>query len=132
MRNNYLEILHINISQCDKQLEDIYMLLVNFTEKEKQGIGRDTVYDLVNPSCCLHNVIKDIPYEGLSIISESSELTDYYELMSEIFEDNSKEFRKKLVEKTILPCLVDYVYELLDKNLYNTIDKGVSEIKSFK
>ena len=95
---------------------DNYVLLLNYLEEKKVNLNEEDCYSLINASSNLCNLISSIDSEGLDILGDSTEFAEYYEVMSELVKDDSDEFTKDLIGKTILPKMSNLLHKRAVKN----------------
>lgn len=111
-----IQLASEKLSNQPREVMDNYVLLLNYLEEKKVNLNEEDCYSLINASSNLCNLISSIDSEGLDILGDSTEFAEYYEVMSELVKDDSDEFTKDLIGKTILPKMSNLLHKRAVKN----------------
>ena len=115
-RRECIQLASERLSNQPREVMDNYLLLLNYIEEKKVRLTEEDYYSLMNASSNLCNLISSIDSEGLDILSNSTEFVEYYDMMSELVKDDSDEFTKDLINKTILPKMLNLLHKRVVKN----------------
>lgn len=129
MRMNRRECIQLaseKLSNQPRKVMDTYVLLLNYLEEKKVNLTEENCYSLINASSNLCNLINDIDSEGLDILGDSNDFAEYYEIMSELVKDDSDDFTKDLIGKTVLPNMSDMVHKRVTKDI-----KEIKNVSAF-
>ncbi|WP_283693633.1 hypothetical protein [Clostridium perfringens] len=125
-RRECIQLASEKLSNQPRKVMDTYVLLLNYLEEKKVNLTEENCYSLINASSNLCNLINDIDSEGLDILSDSNDFAEYYEIMSELVKDDSDDFTKDLIGKTILPNMSDMVHKRVTKDI-----KEIKNVNAF-
>lgn len=125
-RRECIQLASEKLSNQPRKVMDTYVLLLNYLEEKKVNLTEENCYSLINASSNLCNLINDIDSEGLDILGDSNDFAEYYEIMSELVKDDSDDFTKDLIGKTILPNMSDMVHKRVTKDI-----KEIKNVNAF-
>ena len=125
-RRECIQLASEKLPKQSERLMNTYVSLLNYLEEKKINITKENCYSLINASSYLCNLINDIDSEGLDILSDSNDFVEYYEIMSELVKDDSDDFTKDLIGKTILPSMTDMIQKRATRSL-----KTVKSVSAF-
>lgn len=125
-RRECIQLASEKLSNQPRKVMDTYVLLLNYLEEKKVNLTEENCYSLINASSNLCNLINDIDSEGLDILGDSNDFAEYYEIMSELVKDDSDDFTKDLIGKTILPNMSDMVHKRVTKDI-----KEIKNVSAF-
>lgn len=125
-RRECIQLASEKLSNQPRKVMDTYVLLLNYLEKKKVNLTEENCYSLIDASSNLCNLINDIDSEGLDILGDSNDFAEYYEIMSELVKDDSDDFTKDLIGKTILPNMSDMVHKRVTKDI-----KEIKNVSAF-
>lgn len=125
-RRECIQLASEKLSNQPRKVMDTYVLLLNYLEEKKVNLTEENCYSLINASSNLCNLINDIDSEGLDILGDSNDFAEYYEIMSELVKDDSDDFTKDLIGKTVLPNMSDMVHKRVTKDI-----KEINNVNAF-
>ena len=125
-RRECIQLASEKLSNQPRKVMDTYVLLLNYLEEKKVNLTEENCYSLINASSNLCNLINDIDSEGLDILGDSNDFAEYYEIMSELVKDDSDDFTKDLIGKTVLPNMSDMVHKRVTKDI-----KEIKNVSAF-
>lgn len=125
-RRECIQLASEKLSNQPRKVMDTYVLLLNYLEEKKVNLTEENCYSLINASSNLCNLINDIDSEGLDILGDSNDFAEYYEIMSELVKDDSDDFTKDLIGKTVLPNMSDMVHKRVTKDI-----KEIKNVNAF-
>lgn len=125
-RRECIQLASEKLSNQPRKVMDTYVLLLNYLEENKVNLTEENCYSLINASSNLCNLINDIDSEGLDILGDSNDFAEYYEIMSELVKDDSDDFTKDLIGKTVLPNMSDMVHKRVTKDI-----KEIKNVSAF-
>lgn len=125
-RRECIQLASEKLSNQPRKVMDTYVLLLNYLEEKKVNLTEENCYYLIDASSNLCNLINDIDSEGLDILGDSNDFAEYYEIMSELVKDDSDDFTKDLIGKTVLPNMSDMVHKRVTKDI-----KEIKNVNAF-
>lgn len=125
-RRECIQLASEKLSNQPRKVMDTYVLLLNYLEEKKVNLTEENCYSLINASSNLCNLINDIDSEGLDILGDSNDFAEYYEIMSELVKDDSDDFTKDLIGKTVLSNMSDMVHKRVTKDI-----KEIKNVSAF-